>query len=119
MKFYISHSTHFNYNDELYTPLREHTQNIDFYFPHAENPEATNTRHIIENVDYVLAEVSYPSTGQGIELAWAHDVAVPIIGIHKSNAVISSSLKLICSKIYAYETIHEVIDRFFLHSAER
>ncbi|MDX2165010.1 MAG: hypothetical protein SFW07_06315 [Gammaproteobacteria bacterium] len=96
----------------MYKPLHG-IQNIDFYFLHAENPEATNTRHIIENVDYVLAEVSYPSTGQGIELAWAYDIAVPIIGIHKSDAVISSSLKLICAKIYAYEDIREFVLEFF------
>ncbi|HEV2614901.1 MAG TPA: hypothetical protein VGV92_09425 [Gammaproteobacteria bacterium] len=117
MKIYVSHSTGFNYKDELYKPLQQSIQYIDFYFPHEFHSEATNTRNIIENVDYVLAEVSYPSTGQGIELAWAHDAAVSIIGIHKTDAVISSALKLICSKIYAYEDVGEFVRDFFKVSA--
>lgn len=42
-----------------------------------------------------MAETSFPSTGQGIELAWATEANTPTICLYKEGTKPSSSLKFI------------------------
>ncbi|MBQ1275923.1 MAG: hypothetical protein IIY15_01790, partial [Flavobacteriales bacterium] len=70
MNISISHSTNFDFEKELYEPilnsnrLKKHT----FFLP---EDRVKNTREIIKNCDIMIADVSYPSTGTGIEIGWA------------------------------------------------
>lgn len=74
MKIYVSHTSSYDYTNQLYTPLRLSKLNSrhEIFLPHEPNEVPINTKAIIEACDIVLAEVSYPSTGQGIELGWAN-----------------------------------------------
>ncbi len=85
MKIYISHSSTYDYVNELYNPLkasalcREH----EVYFSH--DCEPVSTKNIIASFNLVIVYVSFPATGQGIELSWADYNIVPILCIYKAD----------------------------------
>jgi hypothetical protein len=56
-----------------------------------------------------LAEISSPSTGQGIELGWAEAFNIPIVCVYKSGAKISDSLKYVSDKFFEYHAPEELI----------
>ena len=81
----IGHSNSFNYKDELYIPIRKSELN-DIYkivLPHEKREGPYNSKEILKNCNLFVAEVSYPSTGLGIEIGWASMLEVPIICIKK------------------------------------
>jgi len=112
MKIYISHSTGFDYKNDLYKPLKEIIPSSRLIFPHTKSHKPTFTKDIIAKKEcaFILAEVSYPSTGQGIELGWASLVDIPIICIYKEKAQISTSLQLIASRFMPYKKITDIKD---------
>ena len=112
MKIYIAHATCFDFRGELYTPLqastlaREHT----LIFPHSESDEPFDTKRLFKDgCDMVLAEVSYPSTGLGIELGWAQIFDIPIVCIHKQDAIVSNSLKVLTKQFISYADITDMV----------
>jgi hypothetical protein len=112
MKIYLSHSANFDYLNELYWPLRETiAQTHDIYFPHSEKNAATKTDNIVAKSDVVLAEVSRPSTGQGIELGWADRAGVPIACFYREGSKLSGSLKFVSDTFISYQTMEEMTDK--------
>ena len=118
MKIFISHSTTFDYNNELYKPLAESELNKkhEIILPYEEGKEI-NTKDVIRDCDLVVAEVSSPSFGQGIELGWANGAYVSIICLYKLGTQPSDSLKYITDNIFSYDSkenmlakITEVVD---------
>lgn len=112
MKIYVSHLKKSDYKNELYAPLRN--SGIDeFIFPHENSEEPFRTRELFENkeCDLVLAEVSNPSTGQGIELGWASILNIPIICIYKKDHEIAGSLKVITSDFIEYSDSQDLIKK--------
>ncbi len=109
MKIYISHSSNYDFINELYNPLKnsEIHKNNEVFFPHDSEP--VNTKNIIGNFDLVIAEVSFPTTGQGIELGWADFCNVPIFCINKFGSKISSALKLITNNFIEYSNKSDMI----------
>ncbi len=109
MKIYVVHATSFDYLDELYKPLkasklyREH----EVILPHESTEK--DSKLLIEASDLIIAEVSYPSTGSGIELGWADDLAIPILCIFKSGTKPSSALQYITNQFFSYENTQELI----------
>lgn len=57
----------------------------------------------------MIAEVSFPSTGLGIELPWADSFECPIICIHRKGSKISNSLKIICKNFIEYTSQEDLI----------
>ena len=112
MNISISHSTNFDFEKELYEPilnsnrLKKHT----FFLP---EDRVKNTREIIKNCDIMIADVSYPSTGTGIEIGWASGIDKPIYCIYKQGCSYSFSLKFITENFYEYtpETLTRVIEK--------
>ncbi len=122
MKIFISHSTKFNYKEELYKPLRSSGLNKkhELIFPHAavseprqgrEDDKEVATKDIIRECDLVVGEVSFPSTSEGIELGWANSAYVTIICFHKPGTEVSTSLKYITDNVYEYDSIDEMITK--------
>lgn len=114
MKIYVSHSREFDFEKELYEPLKnapffkDHT----FVFPHENADEAYPTRQFFKSGEcsLVLAEVSYPSTGQGIELGWANLLDIPIICHYKDGTTPSGSLALISSRLIMYTDKENLVE---------
>lgn len=113
MKIYVSHSRDLDFINELYKPLREAHLPVEFIFPHESSTKTYNSKELFQNhgCDYVLAEVSIPSTGQGIELGWADTFGVPIICFYKTGSKPASSLRVITDKIIEYSNSSDLINK--------
>jgi hypothetical protein len=111
MKIYVSHSREFNFEDELYKPLKSPAfMEYDFFFPH-ENGKDVNTLDEVKKSDLILAEVSFPSTGQGIECGWASMLNIPILCITKEGSKISGSLKHLTDKCIVYSNETDLVSK--------
>jgi len=112
MKVFVSHSSGCDFINNLYKPLRSSQINKDhkIFLPH-ENNKNVLTKDIIKNSDVVIAEVSYSSTGQGIELGWANIFNIPIICIYQNTTKPSGSLKYITKTIVTYKDAEEMIKK--------
>jgi nucleoside 2-deoxyribosyltransferase len=110
MKIFVAHSSNFDFKNKLYKPLRDSLLNEkhEFLLPQEKGKEVI-TKDIIKDCDLLLAEVSYPSTGQGIELGWANVFNVPIICIFREGSKYSSSLGLIVDKFVSYKDVKDMI----------
>jgi hypothetical protein len=117
MKIYISHSSSFDFKKELYLPLKNiftHTSH-ELIFPHesSTSPFPSKQLFVRHGCDVLLAEISYPSTGQGIELGWADLCDLPIIYLIKKNINISESIKLISKKGVCYDQLTQTKEQIF------
>lgn len=112
MKIYIGHSRGFDFEQELYLPIRNATElpQQDIVFPHEAQQDLKNPRDFYQNIDLFIAEVSYPATGLGIELGWAYDSKVPIVCIHKTGQKISGSLRAVTNDFYNYNDGKDLVD---------
>lgn len=104
MKIYVGHATSFDYKEQLYKPILESVlyQQHQFILPHREGAEPFNSKEIIKSSDLFLAEVSYPSTGLGIELGWAEIFGVPVFAIYQEQYKPSSAIKIVARKVVTY-----------------
>lgn len=108
MKIYVSHATQSNYEDELYAPLKQTIgKSHELVLPHDVGADV-HSKDAIRSSDLVLAEVSHPSTGQGIELGWADDAGIPIICIHRLNEAPSGALKYITKQFVTYRDSSDI-----------
>lgn len=112
MKIFVAHSSHLNFQDELYTPIRNSVLNskYDFFLPH-EGGREVNTKEEIRSSDLIVAEVSYPSMGEGIELGWAEMLGRKIICVHKETEKPSKWLKMISDKFISYKDSSDMIQK--------
>lgn len=111
MKVYIAHSSAYDFKKELYQPLKNayRETNHTFILPH--DGEPINSKELLSSCDLVIAEVSFPSTGLGIELGWANAFSIPIVCIHRVDTKPSSALHFICKTFLTYHTEPELIAR--------
>jgi len=102
MNIYIAHSTNYDFTNELYEPIKksEIFKSNQIILPYS-NTEWVNSKETIKNSDLIIAEVSYPSIGLGIELGWADAFNIPIVCICKEE-VLSRSLQAVCKKTLKY-----------------
>jgi nucleoside 2-deoxyribosyltransferase len=119
MKIYIAHSNNFNFKDELYLPLRRSLVNEkhEIILPH-ENSNIKNSKQIIRTSDVVIAEVSYPATGEGIELGWADAFKKPIICMYKARTSPANSLKTITNNIVSYTNSEDMLNKIEAYLSE-
>ncbi len=114
MNIYVSHSKEFDFKMELYEPILASSlvDRHNFILPHEQLNNPFPIRELLQNkgCDMIIAEVSFPSTGQGIELAWANELSVPIICIFKSGSIISGSLNAVTNKILMYTDTQNMIE---------
>ncbi len=112
MKVYLTHSTGYDYTTELYDPI-EQTIGREFgiFYPHKSDSQGVQSRDIIASSDVVIAEVSYPSTGQGIELGWAYDSKIPVICFYQAGAKTSGALQFICDTFIEYASSQDMTNK--------
>ncbi|MBT4445903.1 hypothetical protein HOA92_00395 [archaeon] len=113
MKIYLGHSTAFDYKKELYLVFlnSELTKQHEIILPHKNSNDPYNSKELLPTCDLMIAEVSYPSTGLGIELGWASYNQIPILCIHKTDSKVSRSLKTISSNFLEYSSSDELISK--------
>ena len=113
MKIFVAHSSNFDFKNELYSPLRnsELNKTHEIFLPQEKSDIGPITKDIIKNSDLIIAEISFPSTGQGIELGWANIYGIPIICIYKNDAKTSRSLKKITDQFISYDNSNDMIEK--------
>lgn len=115
MNIYVSHSRNFDYHKELYIPIETSSLTIahTFILPHKQSNSLFHTKDLFKSnkCDLVLAEVSYTSTGQGIELGWADLMDINIVAIYKHGMNISKSLQTVTSDILPYTDTKDMIQK--------
>lgn len=112
MAVYIAHSREFDYQKELYEPIRgdSNLSKKEVILPHEFSQTSDNTREFYKNLDVMIAEVSFPATGLGIELGWAFDSNVPIVCIYHQGAKISGSLNAVTKEFYEYNSTEQMLE---------
>lgn len=113
MNIYISHSGAYDYENELYKPIKESelVKIHHFFLPHEPANIDTDAKTELKQTDILVAESSLPSTGQGIELAQAEAAGVPIICFYKTGSKPSSSLRFVTTEIIEYNDIEDFLSK--------
>ena len=114
MKIYVSHARRSNFEKELYEPIKNFdlAKRHQFIFAHDDKQEIdTEDLFRQKGCDLILAEVSTPATGQGIELGYAKVLEIPIICIFKKGSDISQSLKYVTDKFIEYTDAKDLIQK--------
>lgn len=111
MNIYISHSSGYDYENEIYKPLKasELAKIHHFFLPHEPENIDVDAKDELKQADVLVAEVSLPSTGQGIELGQANAAGVPIICFYKTGAKPSGSLRFVADKIIEYSDTRDLL----------
>jgi len=114
MKIYFSHSKKINFK-EMYQVLRnsELGKVHEFFFPHEKTDNAIDfvTKDVIRDCDLVMAEVSFPATGVGIELGWADIFGKKIVCFYKKGTEISGSPKVVSDTFIKYDGLEDHIKK--------
>ena len=97
---------------KLYCIIKNLDLNHDIILPHDFSKEPFSSKEIMKNIDLFVAEVSMPSTGLGIELAWAKDVGIPIVFLRKKGSRFSDCLKFISDNFVEYLGEEDFIEKF-------
>lgn len=123
MKIYIGHSKEYDYEQELYSYIREDKElkKHEIILPHEHSRNISNTRESYKEIDCFIAEVSYKATGLGIELGFAFDDQRPIYCIYKKGIKFSNSLRILTTEFFEYETKEEMlmIIKEIIHKMEK
>ena len=111
MKIYCAHSSAFDYRHDWYDVLRTSPLAVEheLIFPHEHEAIQKNSYSTLQSVDCVLAEVSYPSLGLGIELGWANSLQKPLYCLYTSDSRLSPSAANIATDCAAYNSKEELI----------
>lgn len=112
MNIYISHcGGNYDYENELYQPIKESqlAKKHHFFLPHEPQNIDMDAVEELKHTDVLVAEASYPSTGQGIELAQAKAANVPIICFYKAGAKTSSSLRFVTNRVVEYTDVSDLL----------
>jgi hypothetical protein len=121
MKIYVAHSSGFDYQNQLYQPLRQSELNNEheLTLPHETSGVPSCSREFIATQDLVVAEVSYPSTGLGIELGWADSTKVPIVCFYQHGHTFSDSIRTVANDFIEYEDAPDLAAKLGAYIAKR
>ena len=112
MKIFVAHATEFPEKEAFYKAIRaaEFNKNHEIVLPQENGEQIPAPREVIQSHDLIIAEVSTPSNGVGIELGWADVAGIPIICIFREGAKFSGALKNVCNKYLMYTSWENMIE---------
>lgn len=113
MNIYVSHAGNYDYENELYKPIKEselYSQH-HFFLPHESKNANIAAKEELEQTDLFVAEVSQPSTGQGIELGLASTKGVRIVCFYKAGSKPSSSLRFVTNNVVEYSSTNDLLTK--------
>jgi hypothetical protein len=111
MRIYFGHSSNMDYK-RLYNLIKNYESSHDMVLPHEFSKDPFVSKDFMKGIQLFIAEVSLPSTGLGIELAWAKDADIPIFFFYKKGSKISDCLKLISKNFVEYDDDKDFIEKF-------
>lgn len=111
LDIYISHSKKMDYKNKLYGPLMKSKigKENNLILPRTPQYNDLDTKDILINSDLLIAEVTIPGTGVGIEIGRAECSNVKILCLLKKGEKCSTSVKRICPDIIEYNGEDEMI----------
>lgn len=115
LQIYLAHSRTVDYINDLYSPIKnsQKLREYTFYLPHDNNRENYNDYNFYKQFNLILAEVSEPSTGLGIELGWANMLQIPIVCIYKKGTKITASLSAVTNEYIEYSSSEELVNKLY------
>ena len=121
MKLYFAHSKHFDYQLELYQPLRESPLNTqhEIVLPHDPQGKDQKARDEIAACDLLFAEVSLPGTGLGMTIGWADAARIPVVCLYKSGSQVSNSLAYVTDTFIEYTDSKDFIEKVTKYLADK
>lgn len=112
MKIFVAHSSKFDFKNKLYAPLRGSALNTEHQILLPQEGEIKEiTREMISGCDAVVAEVSAPSLGAGIEIGWADAAGVPVIALYEKDAHPSFSIDNAVTDRFAYGNADDMLEK--------
>jgi nucleoside 2-deoxyribosyltransferase len=116
MKIFLSHPTSVDFKKELYEVLQNSflASQHEFIFPHQEGTDvAFHSKELFQSrsCDLVIADVSVPRIGVGIEMGWAEMSGIPVMCIYKKGSDVSGSAKLVTKKFIEYADSNDLINK--------
>ena len=111
MNIYISHSSSYDYENELYKPIKASQLSAihNFFLPHETENINIDAIDQLKHIDILVAEASFPSTGQGIELGQASMMGIPVVCFYKVGAKTSGSLRFVTDQVIEYSDIDDFL----------
>jgi len=112
MKIFVAHSSGFDFRTKLYKPLRDSSLNSvhEILLPQEGEVEEI-TRDMIRGCDALIAEVSMPSLGAGIEMGWADAFQHPVIAVYEKGSNPSFSIDNVVTDRIEYEGPEDLIQK--------
>ena len=112
MKIYVGHYKKSDYMNELYLPIinSELGKREEFIFPHL-TKETFNSQEVIEQSDLFIAELSYNSTGLGIEIGRAETKGKRILCICNEKFKLPSCLKYVNVDTMYYKDSNDMVNK--------
>ena len=112
MKIFIAHSSSFDFKTKLYQPLRDSALNTEHEILLPQEGEVEEiTRDMIKDSDVLIAEVSTPSLGAGIEMGWADAFHHPVIAIFEKGTTPSFSIDNVVTARIEYDGPEDMIQK--------
>jgi len=112
MNIYVAHSSAFNYKEGLYKPIAQSNLAHQHHFILPHQAEGLNSRKVICNdTQLFIAEVSFPSTGLGIEIGYALTHNVPVICLYKQGTTPTNALHFINHQLIEYSDSKDFINQ--------
>lgn len=112
MKIFIAHSSSFDFRTKLYVPLRASALNAEHEILLPQEGEIEEiTREMIKDADVLIAEVSLPSLGAGIEMGWADAFSHPVFALYEKGTTPSFSIDNVVTKRIEYENSEDMIQK--------
>ncbi len=113
MKIYVAHSKEFDFEKELYKPLRQSRLNSEhtFVLPY-ENDNNLNPKDFLKNeCELVIAEVSYTSARVSFDLSWAYIFKLPVRSIHRKGIIIPVEFRYVSPTHTEYSNSKDAISK--------
>ncbi|MEG2310667.1 MAG: hypothetical protein RSB76_01610 [Clostridia bacterium] len=111
LDIYISHSKKMDYKNKLYNPLLKSKigKENNLILPRTPQYNNIDTKDVLANSDVLIAEVTIPGTGVGIEIGRAQCCNVKILCLLKKGEKCSTSVRRVCENIIEYSSEDEMI----------
>lgn len=110
MQIYVAHSSNFDFKTKLYAPLRGSTLSAEHEILLPQEGEIEEiTRDMISHCDVLVAEVSAPSLGVGVEIGWADAAGVPVVVMYEKGAHVSWSIDNAETERFEYDGADDML----------
>jgi hypothetical protein len=109
LRIVVTHSSDLCWKKEFYNLLRMfRSDECEIFLPQDDGVKEKITKEMIKNCDFVIAEVSFPSTGQGIELGWADVFSKKIYCFNFARSTPSSALRAVAEEFVPYNGMEDL-----------